>query len=369
VAPLTPVPRAPVPWRTIVASVATVAAAFAGYLLLRELARIIAWLVVAGFLAIVLAPAVDKVQHGLHARRLVATLLVFVLGVGAFGGMVTAFVTPVVKQVTEFSDKLPQLLEDAQAGRGAVGDIVERLKLQDVVERNRADVQKYLRSAGKPAVKAVRGVFNTALAILTILVLTFLLLLRGPALCASVLALVPARQQGRVRVVAADVARAVSGYMLGNFLISIVAGLTSYIPLRIMNVPYSEVIALFVAFADLIPLIGATLGAVPAVGVAFLHSSTAGIVMLVFYVLYQQFENHVLQPAIMSRTVDVDPLTVLVSVLVGVELLGIVGALLAIPAAGALQVIIRNVWDERHGRLKPEPTVGPDETPVSEAQS
>jgi predicted PurR-regulated permease PerM len=122
-----------------------------------------------------------------------------------------------------------------------------------------------------------------------------------------------------------------------------------------------------VAFADLIPLVGATLGAVPTIGLAFLHSTTAGIVALIFYIVYQQFENHVLQVAIMSRTVDVNPLTVLISVLAGVELFGFLGALLAIPVAGVLQVVVRNVYEERMGRWKEVPTVGTSETPVSEA--
>jgi hypothetical protein len=121
-----------------------------------------------------------------------------------------------------------------------------------------------------------------------------------------------------------------------------------------------------VGFADLIPLVGATLGAIPTIGVAFLHSTTAGIGIVIFYIVYQQFENHVLQVQIMSRTVDINQLFVLVSVLVGVELFGILGALLAIPAAGVMQVIVRDLWDHRAGKPKDEPTIGEDRVPVEE---
>jgi predicted PurR-regulated permease PerM len=100
------------------------------------------------------------------------------------------------------------------------------------------------------------------------------------------------------------------------------------------------------------------------VGVAFLHSTTAGIGMIIVYVVYQQFENHVLQVSIMARTVKINPLMVLVSVLIGVELFGLLGALLAIPVAGIIQVIGRDIYDERRGRLKPEPTIGADEVPM-----
>jgi predicted PurR-regulated permease PerM len=125
------------------------------------------------------------------------------------------------------------------------------------------------------------------------------------------------------------------------------------------------VLALWVGFADLIPLVGATLGAVASVGVAFIHSTTAGVGMLILYIVYQQFENHVLQVSIMSRTVKLNPLLVLVSVLVGVEMFGLLGALLAIPAGGVIQVIARDIYDDTRGTLKEEPTIGEDEVPVS----
>jgi predicted PurR-regulated permease PerM len=267
--------------------------------------------------------------------------------------------------VQDFVDDLPGYVEDAQEGRGTIGRLVERYDLQDFVEENQDRLQEGLRNAGKPALDVARTVFNTILATITILVLTFLLLLRGPRMCQATLKLIDDEHtRERVRLVATDAARAISGYMFGNLLISVIAGGSTYIFLRITGVPYPEVIALFVAFADLIPLVGATLGAIPTIGLSFLHSTPAGVAAVIFYVIYQQFENHVLQVTIMSRTVQVNPLTVLISVLAGVELFGFLGALLAIPAAGVIQVIVRNLWDERKGALKEHPTVGTDEIPV-----
>ena len=360
-------PDRPVPWRTILASVFVVGVAYLAYQLLRELARIIAWIVVAGFFAVVLTPAVDLLQRRFRLRRGVATAVVFIVGLLLIAGMLYAFIRPIVGQVSDFVDSLPKYVDDAQHGRGWVGRLVERYNLDKWVEDNRDRLQESLSGAGQPAVKALRSVFTTILSIVTILVLTILMLLRGPGITAGALKLVPPRQRDRVRIVAADAAKAVSGYMLGNFLISLIAGSSTYIVLKLTGVPYAEVLALWVAFADLIPMVGATLGAIPTVGLAFLHSTAAGIVALVFYIVYQQFENHVLQVAIMSRTVDVNPLTVLISVLAGVELFGFLGALLAIPVAGVLQVVLRNIYDERLGRWKDEPTIGEAEVPVSEA--
>ena len=356
--------RQPVPWRTIVASVAVVAGAYLLFLLLRETARVLVWILVAGFFAIILAPAVDALQHRLRLRRGLATGLVFFVGVAALVGLLYAFIRPVVDQVDTFIDQLPEYVEDAQEGRGFVGELVDRYDLEETLRENQDRLQEAVSGAGKPALDVVRSVFSTVAALLTIAVLAFLMLLRGPELTQGALALVDAEHRERVRVVAADAAKAVSGYMLGNLLISLIAGTATYVMLKILGVPYAEVIALFVAFCDLIPLVGATLGAIPTIGLAFLHSTTAGIVAAVFYVVYQQFENHVLQVSVMSKTVDVNPLTVLVSVLIGVELFGFLGALLAIPIAGVLQVIVRNLYDERRGELKDVPTVGADETPV-----
>ena len=363
---MAPASRPPVPWRTIFASVAVVAGTILAALVLREVARILAWLIVAGFFAVVLAPAVDWVQIRMKIRRGIATTIVFVTVVIAISALLWAFITPVVHQVSDFTDSLPHYIHEAQRGRGPVGHLVKKYELEKKVQDNQAKIQKALTGAGTPALHIVQGIFTTIIAMLTIMVLTVLLLLRGPQICAAALIMVNEPYRDRVRAVAADAGKAVSGYMLGNFLISVICGVATYVMLRIFGVPYPEVIALFVAFADLIPLIGATLGAIPTIGLAFLHSTPAGIALVIFYVLYQQFENHVLQVAVMSKTVDVNPLTVLLSVLFGVELFGILGALLAIPAAGIIQVVIRNIYDPDTGRFKRETTIGEDEVPLSE---
>ena len=359
-------PERPVPWRTILATVFVVAVTYLGYQVVRELSKVLVWIVVAGFFSIVLTPAVDLLQVRARLRRGLATTIVFLTGFLLIAGMLYAFIRPIVDQVSDFVDSLPELVDDARNGRGWVGELVDRYDIDEWVDENQDRLQESLRNAGDPAVKVVRSVFTTIIAFVTILVLTILMLLRGPDITTGALKLVPPRQRDRVRVVAADAAKAVSGYMLGNFLISLIAGTSTYVVLKILGVDYAEVLALWVAFADLIPMVGATLGAIPTVGLAFLHSPVAGFVSLGFYIVYQQFENHVLQVAIMSRTVDVNPLTVLISVLAGVELFGFLGALLAIPVAGVIQVVLRSVYDERLGRWKDEPTVGEAEVPMSD---
>jgi predicted PurR-regulated permease PerM len=355
-----------VPWRTIFAVVGVVLGTAAAAKLAIELHRVITWLLIAGFVAVVLNPSVDFLEHRARMRRGLATLLVFLVGLALFAAMLYAFIRPVVDQAQRFANDFPSFVEDAKQGRGTVGKLVTRYKLDDWIDRNQDQLKKAAQNVGKIALQNAGRAAGFAVGMVTVLVLAFLMLVEAPQMLqAGLNALAPGRRE-RVRRVANDAARAVTGYMFGNLLISVIAGVATYVFLLIVGVPFKEVLALWVAFADLIPLVGATLGAVVVIFVALLHSVPAGIATVIFFVVYQQFENHVLQVSVMSRTVKLNPLLVLVAVLVGVEVFGFLGALLAIPAAGVIQVVARDLWDERAGRPKAVPTVGADERPVEE---
>jgi sporulation integral membrane protein YtvI len=360
--------RQPVPWRTIWATIASVALVYVGYQAFLATARVITYLVVAIFFAIVLNPAVDFLQHKLHFRRGIATAVVMLTGLGLLAGMIYAFVKPIAEQASTFSSDLPTYVEEARNGQGPVGDLVKRYNLEQKIKDNQPKIQEAVSNFGQSGLTIVQRVFTTIVAGITVMVLTVLILLEAPSLSSGLLSLIPDEKlRNRVQRVSTDAAKAVSGYVFGNLLISLIAGVATWIALLIVGVPYAATLGLFVGFADLIPLIGATLGAIPTILFAFLHSVPAGITMTIFYIVYQQFENHVLQVTIMSRTVKLNPLAVLISVLVGVELFGFLGALLAIPAGGIIQVIARDIYDERRGRLKAEPTVGADEVPIASA--
>jgi predicted PurR-regulated permease PerM len=359
-------PRSRVPVRTIAATIGMVLLTAAVLLLGWEVRRVLTWIVVAALLAVILGPLVDITQRRLHLGRALATLLVFVVAIVVLAGILTIFVRPLAKEGPQFIDRVPSYVEQARTGRGPVGSLVQRYNLDDYLLRNQARLREGTNRLTTPALGVLRSIFSTVVALVTIFVLTFLMVLQGPKLLASWTAALPEGRQERVRRIAADCAKAVTGYMTGNLLISVIAAAVTYLVLWIMGVPYRGVVALFVGFADLIPLVGATLGAVVAIAVAALHSLPAAIVVLVVFVVYQQLENHVLQPVIMSRTVELSALTVLVSILIGVELFGFLGALLAIPVAGVLRVIGRDLYDGYRGRVKPDPTTGTDELPLSQ---
>ncbi len=345
--------------------VAVVGSVYVVWSLLHALLTVLALMAVAAFFAVVLTPAVDLLERRAHVRRGLATLAVFVAGVLVFGALGYAFARPVYDSSSSFSKDLPRTIREAENGRGEVGHWLKDVGAQKWAHDNLPKLRKSLTSTNGPLLSAGKTVLTGVVAFLTILVLTFLMLMEGPSLSAFVFDLFPDRRAQRIRRVGADAARAVTGYMAGNLLISLIAGVAIYIWLRAFSLPFALVLALWVAFADMLPLVGATLGAVPAIFVALLDSPATGIATLGFFVVYQQFENHVLQTTVMAKTVRLNPLGVLLAVLAGVELAGLLGALLAIPVAGAIQVVAREVWDERQGRVKEVLSLGASDEPLA----
>jgi predicted PurR-regulated permease PerM len=355
--------RSPVPVRTIAATIAMVLATFIAVLVVQRVHRVLAWLIVSAFLATAVWPAVDLVQRRTRCPRSIAVLLVFVTVTLVVGGVVALLVAPLITQGSQFFADLPDYVKQARTGTGPVGGVVRRFNLDELIARNERQLSASATGLGTTAGHVLQVITSTVAAMLSILVLTYLMVLEGPQLLGSTLNALGDRR-GRVERVGRDCARAITGYVAGNLLISLICGVLTFLTLTALGVPYAGVIAVFVALTDLLPLVGATLGAIVGTALAFLHSVPAGLITIAFFVIYQQVENHVLQPVVMSRTVQLNPLTVLVSVLLGIDLAGILGALLAIPVAGIIQVLVRDLYDNRRGRLKPEPTVGEDEQPI-----
>lgn len=356
------------PAKTIIATIGLLVAAYLAWLLLRRVATVLQLVVVAAFFALALNPAVDLLHRRVRLRRGIAATVVFLLGALALNALAYLFVRPLFDQTLEFIDRFPELVQEAQNGEGTIGELVKRYEVEQWVADNQARVRESVTQSTGSVLTVASTVFSTIASLLTVAVLTFLMLLEGPQMLRAPLVLLDKKAQLHIRRVAADCAKAVTGYVTGNLLISLIAGTVTFVTLTALGVPFAAVLAVWVAVADLIPLVGATLGAIPTIAVAFLHSTRSGVIALVVYVVYQQIENHVLQPTIMSRTVKLNPLTVLVSVLLGVELAGFLGALFAIPVAGVIQVVLRDLLDQRTGGVKEEPTVGVEEVPVSGAE-
>jgi predicted PurR-regulated permease PerM len=355
-----------VPVRTIATTIAMVLATVLLLLMLREVSRVLTWIVVAVFFAVALAPVVGWVDSRVTGgRRALSTLIVFLVVVLLLGGLLTAFAVPLAKEGTTFAGQLPGILADAKAGRGVIGNFLDKTNALHLIQQHQDQIKHYASGLTTPATGVLSGVATTFAGLVTIFVLAYLMVLEGPKVVAGALALIDsADTRVRVQAVSEDCAKSVTGYLSGNLLISVICGVIHYIALKAMGVPFAGLIALFISIADLVPLVGATIGGIVALVAAAIHSLPALIVVAIVFVVYQQLENHVLQPLIFARTVNLNPLTVLISILVAVELAGILGALLAIPVASIIQVIARDLWDHRRGRPKTQPTVGVDEEPA-----
>jgi len=341
-----------VPLRTIIAAVLVIAFFYLSGKLIYRLRDVVLLMLVAGFIALILNPLVLVLQRYVVRRRGVAVTLVTLLALLVFLGLALAFGYPLVNAITNLADKLPSYVASAQSGKGWIGHLATKYHVQQWVTHNAPKLVTYAQDLSKPALSIGKGAFSLLIELFTIFILVLLLLLEGPRLRRGLLGLLSPSHAAEVSNVAAEVNRSVVGYMLGNFLTSVICGLVVFATLFTLGVPFPQLWAIWVALVDFLPMIGGALAGIPTVLFAAGHSVTAGVVTLIVFLVYTQFENHVLNPVIMSKTVRISPLLVLVSVLVGASIGswvgglfgGFVAALLAIPVAGALQVIVREAW-------------------------
>ncbi|HLI73508.1 MAG TPA: AI-2E family transporter [Acidimicrobiales bacterium] len=342
-----------IPLPTILMAVGVVVATYLAGKVIYKLREVILIIVVAGFVALLLNPLLLTLKRLGVKRRGSAVAIVTAFALVVFLGLAFAFGYPLVNALTHFADKLPTYVNSAQHGTGWIGHLLRKYHIQHWVQQNLAPkLTHYAQNLSKPALNLGKGAVNVLFALFAIFVLVILLLLEGPKVRRGVLGMMAPARAARYTRVAEEVTRSVTGYMLGNFITSVIAGVVVFITLTIVGVPYPQLWALWVALVDFLPMIGGALAGIPTVLFALAHSLTAGIVTLVVFLAYTQVENHVLNPIVMSKTVRINPLLVLLAILVGANVGdfvggffgGFVGTLLAIPLAGSIQVIVRELW-------------------------
>jgi predicted PurR-regulated permease PerM len=310
--------------------------------------RVLTWIFIAALLAAALNPAVEWLERRGMTRALAASAVFFValLVVTALGFLV---IPPVVTQVTDFVNAVPGFVDDLTAGRGPLGWLQERYQIVDRIEDaiQEQGVGGILGLSG-PALDIVRSVVTAVVGVITVIFLTYFMLLEGPRAVSGLLGLLPDAARPRFERVGGDIYRTISGYVTGNLVISVVAGTLATIVLYAVGSDYALALGLLVAILDLIPLAGATIAAIVVTTVVFIETDwVRAVIVIGFFVAYQQFENHVLQPLVYGRTVQLSPLVVLCAVLIGAQLAGVLGALLAIPVAGSLFAVARELIDYR----------------------
>ena len=355
-----------IPLRTILTTVGVVVAVYLLGKVVYRLRDVLLLMVISGFIALLLNPLVFALQQRFVPRRGLAVAVVTVWAALVFGGLAVAFGYPLINGISHFAERLPGYVANAQNGTGWLGHLVRRYHVQAWVQQNAPKLVSFGQSLGKPALAVGKGALTLVIELATIFVLVLLLLLEGPKMRTGILSLMSAERGARYTRIAGQVNRSIAGYMLGNLLTSVIAGAVVFVTLLVTGVPFALLWALWVALVDFLPMIGGALAGIPTVLFAAGHSLTAGIVTLVVFLAYTQIENHVLNPIVMSKTVRINPLLVLIAVLVGASLGawvgglfgGFVAALIAIPTAGAIQIIVRDIWQLT---AAPGPPAQPDQ--------
>jgi predicted PurR-regulated permease PerM len=344
--------------RTVLAVLALIIAVWIVLHVISIARHVLVWVAISVFLALAINPLVDWLQtRGIKSRAWAtgAAFLIVFIALAALGAL---FIPTLVSNVNKFADAVPGYVHDLTKGRGRLGFLETKYH---IVERAQEQLHnggaKRLLGLSGAAVSVTKGVVNIVAGTVTIVFLTFFMVLEGPQWVERFYSLLPAESQPRWRRVGTDIYRQVGGYVTGNLFISLVAGVLTALVLLVLGVPYAIALGLIVAILDLIPLAGATAAGIIIGVVAFLHSIFAGIVVVVFFILYQQLENHVLQPIVYNRTVKLSPLLILISVLIGAEVAGVLGALGAIPIAGSIQVLIVDYLRERRERAIEKPAI------------
>ena len=343
-----------VPVLTILFSVFIVAGVYLSGQLIYHLRILLLLGLVGGFIALILNPVVVALQHWRVKRRGAAVAIVTFVALLIFLGLAVLFGYPLINGITHFASALPGYVNRAQHGQGWIGHLFRKYHVESWVRRNSSHLTSLATKLGKPALALGKGALSAVLALVLVFTFVVLLLIEAPKIRRSLTKLVAPERAKRFRHIGRIVSRAVSGYVLGDMMTSIIAGVVVFVTLLIVGVPYAFLWALWVALVDFLPTIGGALAGVPTVLFAFAHSLAAGIVTLVVFLLYTQIENHILNPIVMSRTVKINPLMVFVAVLIGADLGawvaglagGFVAVLLAVPMAATIQVILREWWRE-----------------------
>ncbi len=345
-----------VPLKTIWVTIASVVVVYFLGLALYRLRTLLLLLVMGGFIALILNPLVDALQRRLLPRRGAAVLVVSVVTLAFFVLLAFAFGYPLVHALTHLADTLPAYVSNAEHGRGWIGHLFIRYHVTNWVAHNASKLVSLAHGLSKPALALGKGALSMIMAMVTLAAFVILLLLEAPKIRRFIMSTLSPENSAYVSRVSSKISKAAVGYVVGNLIMSTIAGVVVFVDLVIVHVPFALLFALWVFLVDFLPQIGGAVAGIPTVLFAFGHSSSAGIITAIVFVVYTLLQNHVLNPIVMSRAMNLNPLLVFTAILVGAEMGdwvagsfgGLVGVLLAIPLAAALQVVVSEWWTATH---------------------
>lgn len=308
---------------------------------------------VSGLFAIAFSPLVRVIERQKllpvgtqRFPRWLAILTIYLVIIAGLVGLGFAIVPPVVKQGQQLAGRVPEMFHRSQQFLIGHGLLEREFTMTEAIQRAPSGVAGAGADAMTTVVQAAAGLAGGIFGIVTILILTFYMLVESESIVGRFVRLFPRDQRLRVAAISRDISGRVSAWLGGQILLGAIIGTTATIGLWLIGVPFFFVLGILAGIGELIPMVGPILSAIPAVAVALTVSPGTALVTAGFFLLQQQFENHILVPKVMSRQVGVSAVTVLIALLTGGTLLGVPGALLAVPTAAALQVIFDELTEE-----------------------
>lgn len=318
---------------------------------LRKATHALVLIFTAFFLALALNAPVHWIAEHLPGKRrgnrTLGTAISFIIVIAFLAGFIASLVPPLVKQTNTFIKAVPGIVEDVQSEDSGLGKFVRRYNLEGQVDKFSSQLSDRLNNVGSGAVSGVTKVSGSIFSMLTILVITFMMLIEGPHWVNLFKGMLPKNKRGRADALLDDMYRVVKGFVNGQVVLAALAAVMILVPLLILGVGYPIALMVIVFICGLIPMVGHTIGAVIVSLVALFTSPVAAIIILLYYFLYQQIENYVIQPRIQSNSTNMSPLLVFSSVIIGVSFGGILGGLVAIPVAGSLRILVIDYLNRR----------------------
>ncbi len=319
---------------------------------LRQAAHALTLIFVAVFLALALNAPVHWIASHLPGKkrgsRTLATGVSFLLLVVVLGGFLASIVPPLVRQTSSFISAAPRLVNDLRSEDSTLGQFVQRNNLEQQIDNLSSELSDRLGNIGGTAVSTATRLSSSVFSTLTVLVLTFMMLIEGPAWMKLFKKLVPEESRDHVESLVRDMYKVVRGYVNGQVLLAATAALLILAPLFLLGISYPIALMVIVFICGLIPMVGHFIGAAIVTTVALFTSPWDALIILGYYILYQQIENYIIQPTIQANSTQMSPLLVFMSVIIGVSFGGLLGGLVAIPVAGCLRVLLLDYLNSRN---------------------
>lgn len=342
--------------RTVVRVLVMVLLSVLALAALRRASHALILIFTAFFLALALNAPVHWISENWPGQkrgsRSVATAVSFILVIAVLGLFLASVVPPIIRQTNTFIGAAPQLVADVRDQNSGLGNFVRKYHLESQVATISNQLSVRLRNATGTAVSTVTKIGSSIFSMLTILALTFMMLTEGPRWLVLFADMLPERKRTYARKLGHDMYHVIRGYVNGQVLLASLAALLIVPMLFILHISYPVALMFLIFVCGLIPMVGHTIGAIIVTIVALFHSIPAAIIILAYYILYQQIENYVIQPRIQANTTNLTPLLVFLAVVIGVSFGGLLGGLVAIPLMGCLRVLVVDQLERRH--LLPE---------------